>query len=178
MCWHKLRNDANGELRFLVISEPNVADDRVELLNYSDDLKPHIKTLNYEWLQKYFRVEPGDEISLSNPKEEIIDKGGFVYFVRFRGQIVGTVSLLRKPDGTYELGKMAVSEAFQGFGIGKMLIAHCFNKAKELGIAKLFLYSNTQLASAIHLYRKFGFVEVPLESGLYDRADIKMEVRF
>lgn len=172
--WHRIKNESSSEITFLVISEPKAQGDRIELVDYSDALKIHIKTLNYEWLEKYFKVEPGDEKSLSNPKEEIIDKGGFVWFVRFRDAIAGTVSLLKKADDTYEIGKMAVSGNFQGSGIGNMLVKHCVHKAKELGIPKLILYSNTSLGPAIHLYKKFGFEETQLESGLYDRADIKM----
>lgn len=172
--WHRINNKSNADLTFLVISEPKAQGDRIELLDYSEALKPYIRSLNYEWLEKYFKVEQGDAKSLSNPKQEILDKGGFVWFVRFREQIVGTVSLLKKADGDFELGKMAVSENFHGFGIGNMLIKHCFNKANELGIPKLVLYSNTKLAPAIHLYRKFGFVETELEPGLYERANIKM----
>jgi len=167
----------NAILSNSATSEKQIWQDEIEFIDYSDDLKSYIKILNYEWLEKYFRVEPGDEKSLSNPKEEIIDKGGYIWFVKFRGQIVGTVSLLKKRNGDFELGKMAVTEKFQGFGIGKMMIEHSFKKAKELGIPKLILYSNTKLESAIHLYRKFGFREIELEPGLYERADIKMEVR-
>ena len=71
----------------------------VEIVEYSDEVKNWIKILNYEWLEKYFRVEPGDVISLSNPKEEIIDKGGFIYFAKLNGFVVGTASLLKKSDG-------------------------------------------------------------------------------
>ena len=45
-------------------------------------------------------------------------------------------------------------------------------------IMKLVLYSNTMLQSAIHLFRKYGFEEVELESGVYERANIKMEKHF
>jgi hypothetical protein len=37
------------------------------------------KTLNIEWLSKYFKIEPKDELVLSNPQEEIIDKGGMIF---------------------------------------------------------------------------------------------------
>jgi ribosomal protein S18 acetylase RimI-like enzyme len=41
----------------------------------------------------------------------------------------------------------------------------------------LELYSNTRLQSALHLYRKYGFVEIPLpEDCVYDRANIRMEL--
>lgn len=147
----------------------------IEIIAFSEDLAEPIKKLNYEWLQKYFRIEKGDEISLSNPKEHIIDKGGYIFYAKNGGEIVGTASLLKKSDAVFELGKMAVSEHSQGFGIGKILMEHCLNFAKQKQIKKLVLYSNTQLKPAIHLYEKYGFVETELEQGLYERANIKME---
>nr|WP_290838111.1 GNAT family N-acetyltransferase [Flavobacterium sp.] len=150
----------------------------MEIIDYSDEYKDDIKILNYEWLEKYFKVEQGDARSLSDPKGKILDKGGCIFYARKNGEIVGTASLLKKTNGDFELGKMAVSHAFQGFGIGNMLMKHCFNESRKRGIRKLILYSNTKLENAIHLYRKFGFVEIPLESGLYERADIKMEKVF
>jgi len=151
------------------------ASPKIEIIDFSDEFKSFIKTLNYEWLQKYFRVEKGDEESLSNPKEAIIDKGGFIFYARRDGQIVGTASLIKKAESTFELSKMAVSENAKGIGIGKMLIAHCITFAKKKNIKKLILYSNTQLKPAIHLYKKYGFYEIKLENGVYERADIKME---
>ena len=45
-----------------------------------------------------------------------------------------------------------------------------------MGLEKVILYSNTKLESAIYIYRKFGFKEVPSEEGVaYERANIKME---
>lgn len=147
----------------------------IEIIEFSDELSEPIKTLNYEWLEKYFCIEEGDIISLSNPQKYIIDKGGFIYYARLNGVIVGTASLMKKNEIIYELGKMAVSERAQGLGIGTILLEHCLNVAKQKKIPTLILYSNTLLQSAIHLYRKYGFEEIELESGLYDRANIKME---
>jgi ribosomal protein S18 acetylase RimI-like enzyme len=147
----------------------------VEIIPFSPDLKDPIKILNKEWLQKYFRVEEKDEIVLSNPQEEIIDKGGLIFYAKYNDEIVGTVSLMKVNDSTFELSKMAVSEQAQGLGIGNKLLVHCLAVAKENNIQKLFLYSNRKLLPAIHLYEKFGFTEVPLEGGIYERADIKME---
>jgi GNAT superfamily N-acetyltransferase len=148
----------------------------IQIILYSDEYKQFIKTLNYNWLQKYFHVEKGDEISLSNPKVEIIDKGGFIFYVKLNQEIIGTASLIKKSDSVFELGKMAIADKFQGFGIGKMLIDYCLKFAQEQKIEKLILYSNTKLETAIHLYKKYGFNEVELEHGLYERANIKMEL--
>jgi ribosomal protein S18 acetylase RimI-like enzyme len=52
---------------------------------------------------------------------------------------------------------------------------HCIEVAQQKGIKKLLLYSNRKLLPALYLYKKYDFEEVPLEDGIYERADIKME---
>ena len=152
-----------------------MSQNKIEIINFSEDLQEPIKILNYEWLEKYFKVEKNDIISLSNPKKEIIDKGGFIFYAKLNDEIVGTASLLKKSETIFELGKMAVSGKAQGHKIGTFLLEFCLDFAKQKQIKTLILYSNTQLESAIHLYKKFGFLEIELEKGLYERADIKME---
>ena len=148
---------------------------KIKIIDFKNGIKEAIKTLNYEWLQKYFRIEEGDILSLSNPKEYIIDKGGLVFYATLNNEIVGTVSLMKKDNQVFELGKMAVKSSAQGYGIGTLLLEHCLDISNQKNISKLIIYSNTQLKSAIHLYKKYGFIEIELESGLYERANIKME---
>lgn len=150
-------------------------DNTVVIIPYSSGLKEEIKTLNLEWLKKYFRVEPKDEIILSNPQGEIIDKGGMLFYAQYNDKIVGTASLLKINETTFELSKMAVTDGVQGLGIGNKLMQHCIEVAQQKGLKKLLLYSNRKLLPAINLYKKFGFEEVLLEDGVYERADIKME---
>ena len=150
-------------------------DTKIEIINYSDEYGEAIKNLNYEWLEKYFKVEKGDLISLSNPRKEIIEKGGFIFYAKLNNEIVGTISLLKQNENTYELSKMAVTQKVQGLKIGTILLEHCLKIAIQKQIKTLVLYSNTYLESAIHLYHKYGFIETKLEKGLYERANIKME---
>lgn len=148
---------------------------QVEIIPYSPELKEHLKTLNYEWLEEYFHVEEGDKASLSDPQGQILDKGGFIFFAKYGEEIVGTASLLKKTNETFELGKMAVSKKSRGLGIGKHLMEHCMEFAKQQEIRELILYSNTKLEPAIHLYKKYGFEEIELEAGVYERGNIKMK---
>ena len=147
----------------------------IEIVNYTEDTKEYVKHLNYEWLEKYFVVESNDVIQLADPQREIIDKEGLIYYAKHNGAIVGTASLLKIEEGVFELGKMAVSEKAQRLGIGKILIEHCIKVEQQMQLAKLVLYSNKSLKPAMHLYEKYGFVEIPLEPGHYGRANIKME---
>lgn len=152
-----------------------IIENKVEIIPFSPNLKNHIKTLNLNWLQKYFKVEDKDDIILSNPQEQIIDKGGMIFYAKHNNEILGTVSLIKVDNSTFELSKMAVCEKAQGLGIGNKLLTHCIALAEEKNIKKLILYSNKILIPAIHLYEKFGFAEIPLEDGNYERANIKME---
>lgn len=147
----------------------------IEIIPFEPALAPYFRDLNVAWLQKYFYVEPTDEEMLSNPEQYILAKEGQIFFARVDGQIAGTFALMKKGEGIYELGKMAVAEAFQGKGAGNALLAFCLEEARQLGAKKVILYSHTKLLPALHLYRKYGFVEIPLDDSEYKRPDIKME---
>lgn len=172
---HRIFNEGTQDLSFLLISQPMAQNDRIDIVPYSEELKSHIKTLNEEWLTKYFTVEPNDVVQLSNPTEEIINKGGIIYFAAYNKKIVGTACLLKINEHTYELGKMAVTESAQGLGIGNVLMEYSLQLAKKLGAKSLILFSNTSLGSAIHLYEKYGFKKIDFEKGHYTRSNIKME---
>ncbi len=148
----------------------------IKIIGYTEENKLAIKILNYEWLEKYFRVENGDAIALSNPTEEIIDKGGSIFYATLNDEIVGTAALVKINETVFEIGKMAVTEKAQGLGIGKLLIENCIAYAEEKSLTSIIIYSNTSLKTAIHLYEKFGFKEIEMEDGMYERANIKMEL--
>jgi N-acetylglutamate synthase-like GNAT family acetyltransferase len=148
----------------------------IDVINYKKEYGEYFKTLNMEWIQKYFTVEPADEYILSNPKTAILDKEGFIFFARNGSEIIGTCALLKVDEKTFELAKMAENEKSQNLGIGRMLMDKTIQKAKELRLEKLELYTNSKLARALDIYDKNGFKEVPLDSHPTKRANIKMEM--
>ncbi len=130
--------------------------------------------LNIEWLKTYFYVEDYDREVLSKPQQYILDRGGNLFFVVDGKEVYGTVALMPYDATTFELTKMAVSPELRGKKIGQQLMVHCIEFAKKEG-KNLVLYSNTKLENAIHIYKKFGFVEIPVEANSpYDRSNIKM----
>jgi ribosomal protein S18 acetylase RimI-like enzyme len=132
------------------------------------------KQLNIEWLETYFEVEPIDEFVLSNPIEQIIEPGGFIFMAELNNEVVGTFAFKKDAEGFMELTKMAVLPAIRGGGVGKALLAFAIEFADQQQWPFIYLYSNTKLAPAIHLYRKVGFIEQVLDASLYKRANIKM----
>jgi DNA-binding MarR family transcriptional regulator/predicted GNAT family N-acyltransferase len=149
----------------------------IEIVNFKNEYASHFYDLNIEWLKNFFFVEPFDKEVLSNPDTYIIDKGGHIFFAKLDNEIVGTVALMPK-ENTFELTKMAVSPKHRGYKIGQQLMQYCIDFAKnELNLNNLILYSNTKLENAIYIYRKYGFIEIPVEENCpYERCNIKMRL--
>ena len=56
---------------------------------------------------------------------------------------------------------------------------HCVSFSKIQNLDSLILYTNSKLKNAVHIYKKFGFKELPLDKGNpYMPANIKMELKF
>ncbi|AKD03018.1 GNAT family N-acetyltransferase [Pontibacter korlensis] len=132
--------------------------------------------LNHEWISKYFVMEEADNKSLSDPQGYIINKGGYILMALFNGEPVGTCALIKDSEGVFELAKMAVAPKMQGMKIGKMLGEAAIDRARRAGAYKVYLVSNRRLHTALSLYERLGFVEVPMPPSIYERADIKMEL--
>ena len=151
---------------------------KVEIITYNESYAKDFYRLNIEWLEKYFTVEDYDKIVLSQPRQHIIDKGGTILLAKVDDDIVGTVALINRGVDGYELSKMAVTEHFQGFRIGKKLMYAAIYKTITLGADRLFLDSNTILKPAIQLYQKVGFKEIPVSTDSpYERCNIRMEIK-
>lgn len=148
----------------------------VTIIDYLPELKQQFTEMNLEWISHYFKVEAHDIEQLENPEAYILSKGGRIYFAQYDGQIIGTVALIKVDEKTYEMAKMAVRPQFKGIGAGEKLGKHLIDEAKKLGCKYLFLESNQKLTPALTLYKKLGFVEVPIGETPYERADYKAEM--
>ncbi|WP_274475494.1 GNAT family N-acetyltransferase [Mangrovimonas aestuarii] len=151
---------------------------KIKILPYKSDFAQDFYDLNIEWLESYFHVEPFDKEILSHPDKHIISKGGHIFFAEYNGEIVGTVALMpTNKIGILELTKMAVAPKHRGLNIGQQLMQYSIDFSRDKGYSSLLLYSNTKLKNAIYIYRKYGFVEEPIEThSPYVRGNIKMRL--
>lgn len=147
----------------------------VKITSFQDEHQVAFEKLNRTWIEKYFWMKPIDQEVLGKPNEHILKPGGYILMAQYQNEWVGTVALKFVTTGVYEFTKMAVDEKFQGLKIGRHLAEAAIEKAKENNAQKIILYSNTKLASAIALYRKLGFQEIPVD-GPYKRSNIKMQL--
>jgi ribosomal protein S18 acetylase RimI-like enzyme len=148
----------------------------ITIEKYKPEYQRYFEAFNKAWLEKYFVVEAIDEYVLTHPEEAILNDGGQILFAVYQNEVIGTVALRKVADGVMEFTKMAVDEKYQGLGAGKLLCEAAIALARDLKLQKLVLYSQTQLETAVGIYRKYGFEHKPIDSSKYKRADVYMEM--
>jgi ribosomal protein S18 acetylase RimI-like enzyme len=91
------------------------------------------------------------------------------------GEIVGTAGVRSLEPGVAEIKRMWVRPSCQGLGIGRRLMARCIEHARALGFRVARLDTEQTMSAALHLYRSFGFREIPDYNG-NPRAHIWMQL--
>lgn len=150
----------------------------VEIVDYSRRFGDAFGSLNREWLEKYFHVEPIDHEILADPEGAIINDGGVILYILVSEAVVGTLALKHQGDGVYELTKMAVTADHRGQGLGRQLLSAAIKRFTDLGGKMLYLESHSSLTQALVLYESAGFQQqTPPSPSEYERADVYMVYR-
>ena len=107
---------------------------------------------------------------MDNISETLQAPEGMVLVAGDQGRIQGAVKFY--PDaGQAHLGQwparaasmrlLAVSPASRGRGYGRLLTQACLNRARDLSIPTIFLFTGTFMTAARKLYEKLGFKRAP-----------------
>ncbi|NHN27922.1 GNAT family N-acetyltransferase [Flavobacterium jejuense] len=146
------------------------------IISYQPEYKANFIALNTAWLEAYFVVEPYDKEVFENLETYILQPDGEIFFCLVNEEVAGTVAMQRVNDTTFELTKLAVDPKFQGLKLSHHLMKACITFAKSKKATKIMLLSNRKLETALNLYIKHGFIEVPMKENDYERANIQMEL--
>lgn len=153
---------------------------KTQIIGYQPKYKADFERLNRQWLEKYFTVEAIDELYFANPEQEIIARGGHIFFALYEGAVVGTCALIpdANDDSIFEFAKMAIDDAMQGRYIGELLLTTAIDVAKSDGKRSLYLEMNSEFVRSVQLYRKHGFTLAPFEGApKYQRSDSILKLR-
>ena len=137
------------------------------------------RQLNEEWIARFFEIEEADRIALGDPVGKILKPGGQIFFAISNGEPIGCCALIAMEPRVFELAKMAVTERYQGQGIGRKILEYTVAQARGMGAQRLYLESSSKLPNAIHLYESIGFRHLPRERvkpSPYVRSDVSMEM--
>ncbi|HUR66427.1 MAG TPA: GNAT family N-acetyltransferase [Chitinophagaceae bacterium] len=148
----------------------------ITLVDYEKKYQPDFRRLNIEWLEKYGLLESHDLEILDDPDGTVISRGGCIFLAMEDHKVIGTAGLWKENEKEYELVKMAVDPSHRGKGISKVLLDKCLEEAAKRKAEKIFLYSNSQLTTALQLYKKYGFHHVAVTDAPFLTADVKMEL--
>ena len=107
---------------------------------------------------------------MDNISETLQAPEGVVLVAGDQGRIQGTVKFYpdagqahqgQWPAGAASIRLLAVSPASRGRGYGRLLTQACLDRARDLSIPTIFLFTGTFMAAARQLYEKLGFKRAP-----------------
>jgi N-acetylglutamate synthase-like GNAT family acetyltransferase len=130
------------------------------------------RVLNEARIRTCFGREDRDDEMLLNSESYIMAKGGHIFFAEAEGKPVGCCALIPMQPGVYEVGRMAVAEAWRGRGVGRRLLSFVIERARSFGAASLYL----ETKGAVHLYESLGFRHLPSGSLPSTRSNVFMEM--
>lgn len=148
----------------------------MEIIEYQENYKKDFIALNIDWIRRYFVPEQADYDVLDNV-DKLLQKGSMIYFAVENGAVLATCMATPLQDTVWEIQKLAATGQYTGKGAGSAVFRACMDYAIAHGAQKLTLISNRRLKPALHIYKKFGFQEIPLQKDYwgFDRADIEFE---
>lgn len=150
----------------------------MKIVQYNDIYKNDFIEMNKAWISEMFVMEPEDLRELENI-EPYIQKGGEIFFaIDDNDNVMACCMIAPREDGDWEIMKFAARGMYTGTGAGSSCLKACIEYAKEKELPKIIIVSNKKCTHAVHLYKKYGFREIPVDKKKFpfERADIAFEM--
>ncbi len=104
----------------------------------------------------------GFETELADLPGKYAEPDGRLYLADVDGKAAGCVALRKLEDSVCEMKRLFIREDFRGLGLGKLLVEKLIEEARLIGYEKMRLDTlPVKMATAVKIYRNFGFEEIP-----------------
>ncbi|MCU6707399.1 GNAT family N-acetyltransferase [Paenibacillus sp. J5C_2022] len=103
---------------------------------------------------------PYELLLLADPSKALVDsylKRGYCYLAYIGDELIGEYLLMESEPGVMEIMNIAVSESYQGRGIGKRLLLHAIREAARLKASVLEIGTGNSSTYQLLFYQKCGF---------------------
>ena len=152
----------------------------MKVVPYDPKYKRDFVEMNRAWISEMFAMEPEDVRELEEI-EPAIKRGGNIFFaLDEEDRVMACCMIAPRADGDWEIMKFAAKGMYTGTGAGTACLRACVDYARGRGVEKIIIVSDRKCVQAVHLYRKLGFTEIPVdkEKFPFERADIAFEQIF
>lgn len=115
---------------------------------------------------------PYDLLLTADPSREMVEdyvSRGEIFLAKIKDNTVGVYVLIQTRPKTIELVNLAVEEAFQEQGIGKILVLDSIERARSLGARTVELGTGNSGIGQLALYQKCGFRIVGVDRNFFTR---------
>ncbi len=152
----------------------------MRVVPYDKKYKNEFIKMNLTWVSEMFAVEKEDMAVLNNMEQKITQGGQIFFAVDDNDEVLACCMISPLSTGESEIEKFCAKGMYTGTGAGSACLNACIEYAKEKRVEKVVIVSNRKCTHAVSLYRKNGFVEVPVdkEKFPFERADIAFEQVF
>lgn len=150
----------------------------MKIVPYDKKFKQDFVEMNKLWISQMFEIEQEDLRELESIEKSLENGGNIFFAIDDNENVLACCMIAPRNDGDWEIMKFAARGMYTGTGAGSACLQACIDYAKELNLKRIIIVSNRKCVQAIHLYRKFGFVEMPVdkEKFPFERADIAFEM--
>jgi len=89
------------------------------------------------------------------------------------GNIIGSVTLVKKSERVAQLRMLFVEPQARGLGVGRRLVEECIRFSRQAGYRKIVLWTNRTLIPARRIYQAQGFQKIATE-GDYETWELSL----
>ena len=126
--------------------------------------------MNFQIRKKYSHEDfPWDLLLVADPSTEAIQRyldNAETHLAFIDNELVG-VSVITKDSDVAELKNIAVSEKHRGKGIGKLLVQHAIEQARNNNASRIEVGTGNSSSLQLALYQKCGFKIVGVEKDFF-----------
>ena len=127
--------------------------------------------------KKYLEIQNYDE-ELTHLTKKYGLPDGRLYLAYYAGKLAGCIGLKKIDKDVCEMKRLYVRPDFRGKHIGNKLAEQIITDAKNIGYLYMVLDTLPYLKSAIYMYKKLGFYEIPsynnnpMDTAIYMKLDL------
>jgi putative acetyltransferase len=113
----------------------------------------------FNWLGLDLSFQNFDK-EINNLAEMYSEPNGGLVLASLNDKTIGVTGIRRFENLDCELKRMFVSEDYRNLGIGRLLLEHAIEIARNLNYNKIKLDTSDTMKAAIKLYMDYGFEEI------------------